>query len=156
MSARPGNDILSRSEDANPNRKLSWSKTGGIAHITRDGQVVNIHSFARSPGQAGFALSKPQPLQPPQSHFQYPLMHLAWAQTGSDLAVFNSAGGVAIYTTYIAINRMRPTAMIPFEGTEAEGAVVGVRWLRPDRTVSSRVGCDGTDAFHKKCARLMC
>lgn len=121
---------------ANLSRKLAWSKTGSIAHICRSGQSVDIHHFSRTPGTTEFTLSRALSLLSPNSRFQFPLTNLTWSPSGNELAVFDSVGGVAIYTTWIAINRMKPALVYASDGSEFEAAVVGVQWLRPDRTVS--------------------
>ncbi|EKG19413.1 Mediator complex subunit Med16 [Macrophomina phaseolina MS6] len=110
-------------------QKISWSKSGCVASITRDGRGVNLRAFQRNPADGKWILGEEAPLQIPSVHEEFPLVHVSWGHLGVDLAVVDAAGRILVYTAAQAADRMK-LSREPFSDHESESnALVGLHWL---------------------------
>lgn len=110
-------------------RKISWSKSGCVASITRDGRGVNLRAFQRNPVDGRWILGDEAPLHIPSVHEEFPLVHVSWGHLGVDLAVVDAAGRILVYTAAQAADRMK-LSREPFSDHESESnALVGLHWL---------------------------
>lgn len=66
---------------------------------------------------------------------EHPLEHISWNHVGSELAVIDVFGRISIYSILIAMNRMVPLRSCAQDLEDDLGAIVGIMWLNPDRTV---------------------
>ncbi|KAL1625378.1 Mediator of RNA polymerase II transcription subunit 16 [Diplodia seriata] len=110
-------------------QKISWSKSGCVASITRDGRGVNLRAFQRNPVDGKWILGDEAPLHIPSVHEEFPLVHVSWGHLGVDLAVVDAAGRILVYTAAQAADRMK-LSREPFSDHESESnALVGLHWL---------------------------
>ncbi|KAB2577394.1 Mediator of RNA polymerase II transcription subunit 16 [Lasiodiplodia theobromae] len=110
-------------------QKISWSKSGCVASITRDGRGVNLRAFQRNPVDGRWILGDEAPLHIPSVHEEFPLVHVSWGHLGVDLAVVDAAGRILVYTAAQAADRMK-LSREPFSDHESESnALVGLHWL---------------------------
>ncbi|KAL1644776.1 Mediator of RNA polymerase II transcription subunit 16 [Diplodia intermedia] len=110
-------------------QKISWSKSGCVASITRDGRGVNLRAFQRNPVDGKWILGDEAPLHIPSVHEEFPLVHVSWGPLGVDLAVVDAAGRILVYTAAQAADRMK-LSREPFSDHESESnALVGLHWL---------------------------
>ena len=81
--------------------------------------------------------TEPVKLDLPSARFQFPLTHVSWSPfvPNSMLAVVDSAGHFALYTTSHAACRLNKTALMTFDGPDANAGCVTLHWLR-NRAVS--------------------
>ena len=67
------------------------------------------------------------------------LVHLDWSQTGTDLAVIDAAGRVAVYSlSMVAANQIVVSRTATVDAEDALSQSVGMAWLNPDRPVGIR------------------
>ncbi|KAF2145598.1 uncharacterized protein K452DRAFT_264768 [Aplosporella prunicola CBS 121167] len=110
-------------------QSISWSRSGCIASITRDGHGVNLRAFQRNPSDGKWALGDEVPLPIHTVHDEFPIVHVSWGHLGVDLAVIDAAGRILIFTAEPALDRMR-LSRDNFTDQETEtGAIVGLHWL---------------------------
>ncbi|KAF4540499.1 Mediator complex subunit Med16 [Lasiodiplodia theobromae] len=110
-------------------QKISWSKSGCVASITRDGRGVNLRAFQRNPVDGRWILGDEAPLHIPSVHEEFPLVHVSWGHLGVDLAIVDAAGRILVYTAAQAADRMK-LSREPFSDHESESnALVGLHWL---------------------------
>jgi hypothetical protein len=111
-------------------RAIAWSKWGSIASITPGGATLELRNLRCSPTDGTWALSEPT-LTPPltTSMDGGPLKHLCWSPTGSELAVIDSAGRVAILTIFSSLNKPTLSRHPQMDPVDDLHAVVGCYWL---------------------------
>lgn len=110
-------------------QRIAWSKNGCVAYITPDGYSVKLKVFFRDPATAKWDLGKDVPLEFPQGHDVYPLVHVSWSNLGNDLAVVDEAGRAMVFSCAMALDRLQ---FVPVELAHPESeadAVVGMHWL---------------------------
>jgi mediator of RNA polymerase II transcription subunit 16, fungi type len=125
--------------DAVFDRKIAWSRLGGIAYISPDGFEVWFRCLRFQSLIAKWELSKDYPIvQRSVTDEPRSFVHLEWSQTGMDLAVTDTVGRISIFTfSSTAVNQFIVASIVhPDQQNELDRAV-GVYWLHPER----QVGC---------------
>jgi len=112
-------------------RGIAWSKQGTIAAIGADGRSVDLYFLRVHPKDASWGLSEPTPFAQFGSNFQGgPIVHLAWAATGSpELAVVDSVGRISVLTFSMTLNRPYQLRAWDADPVDDLHAVVGSYWL---------------------------
>lgn len=117
-------------------RKISWSRLGCIAYISRDGLAVNVRYLHCQPSDGRWRLSEDTPLFPvTEAHGNHPLVHICWNESGLELAVVDSSGRVSIYSISIALNSIAGQRQAAFDPDDEINQVVGMMWLNTQRSV---------------------
>ena len=117
-------------------RRIAWSKLGCIASIAEDGHGVILQALMCSPKDGQWKLSDPSERHGGSSmRSEHPLEHISWNHVGSELAAIDVFGRISIYSILIAMNRMVPIRSCAQDLEDDLGAIVGIMWLNPDRTV---------------------
>ncbi|KAI9840522.1 MAG: mediator complex subunit [Thelocarpon superellum] len=114
--------------------RVAWSKIGNIAYINRLGDGIILRNYVCHPedGKWGLTEECPIPQLPPAPEGQS-YVHLGWSHSGSELAVVDTMGRVAILSVAVAMNRFllsRPGDTLQEDDL---GAVAGMIWLQVDR-----------------------
>ncbi|EYE91177.1 mediator of RNA polymerase II transcription subunit 16 [Aspergillus ruber CBS 135680] len=117
-------------------QKISWSRLGCIAYISRDGLAVNVRYLHCQPSDGRWRLSEDTPLFPvTEAHGNHPLVHICWNESGLELAVVDSSGRVSIYSISIALNSIAGQRQAAFDPDDEINQVVGMMWLNTQRSV---------------------
>lgn len=117
-------------------RKIAWSRTGCIAYISLDGTRVSVRNLQCSPSDGKWMLSEESPLVPvTEAHGGNILVHLAWNEAGSELAVADCLGRVSIYSISMALNSITGLRQAAFDSSDDCNQVVGMMWLNSNRSV---------------------
>jgi mediator of RNA polymerase II transcription subunit 16 len=120
------------------NRKIAWSKLGCIAYISQDSLAVYIRHLRCRPSDGKWVLSEDTLLnQVTDAHGGYPLIHLSWNESGSDLAIADSAGRVSIFAISMAMNSFGGSRSAMIDPDDDGNQVVGMLWLNINRPVRS-------------------
>lgn len=118
-------------------RKVAWSRMGCIASISSDGLRVSTRHLQCNPSNGKWALSEESPLAPvTEAHGGNILVHLAWNEAGTDLAVADCLGRVSIYSISMALNSITGLRQASFDSGDDRNQVVGMMWLSTGRAVS--------------------
>ncbi|KAJ9134015.1 Mediator of RNA polymerase II transcription subunit 16 [Pleurostoma richardsiae] len=138
IQARPPSKQLQQRMDELRSRgccqSIAWSKQGTIASIAPDGRSLELRFLRAHPSNGNWDLS--QPSQCGTEVFVVPtladgpIVHLAWASTGSpELAVIDAFGRVCIVTFTVNLNR--PYLVRKWDGDAVDdlNTVVGCYWL---------------------------
>ena len=120
-------------------RKISWSKSGCIAHITSDGRGIRIGNL-RCNSITGaweyFAITD----EVMSGHLNRiyngrELAHLSFNPTGVELVVADIYGRLSVFASYLAINRVGVQRAWRNDPEDNLHALVGMMWLHTERTV---------------------
>ena len=109
-------------------RHIAWSKWGSIASIASNGTALNLQNLRCNPSDGSWSLTEPLPL-PRIVEADVPLKHLVWNPSGSDLAVIDSAGRVAILSLFNSLNRPTMSKNSREDPADDLQRVVGCYWL---------------------------
>jgi mediator of RNA polymerase II transcription subunit 16 len=111
-------------------RTIAWSKWGSIASITPGGATLELRNLRCSCRDGTWGLSEPT-LTPPLSpnNDGGPLKHLCWSPTGSELAVIDAAGRVAILSLFSSLNKPTLSRHAQMDPVDDLHGVVGCYWL---------------------------
>lgn len=118
-----------------PSRKLAWSKSSTIAHITSHGQAVEIQALALSADGTTSVLSEPSSLEFPPLAPHTVLTHIAWSNYGSDLAVVDSTGRTSLFSPIVVANRLLLAGAFDPDPDDQLGTIVGLEWFTVNRMV---------------------
>lgn len=114
-------------------RKIAWSRQGTIASIAADGHEVELRYLRTNPLDGSWGLSEPTPCSQfgMNPHFSGgPIVHLAWAATGSpELAVIDAAGRVSTLTFSQNLNRPYLARSWDDDPIDDLHSIVGTYWL---------------------------
>lgn len=117
-------------------RKIAWSRTGAIAYIAPDGSKAFLRNLNCSPEDGKWSLSDGDHEHPiAEAQTGHTLVHLAWNEPGTDLAVVDSCGRISIVGMSIGLNvliQSRPPALDPDDDGNQP---VGLMWLALNRSV---------------------
>jgi mediator of RNA polymerase II transcription subunit 16 len=103
---------------------------GSIASITPNGAGLEFRNIRTHPKDGTWEMSGPTTIpQITPSLDGGPLQHLCWGPNGSDLAVIDAAGRIAILTLGHSLNRPNFTRSSQMDSPEELHAVVGAYWL---------------------------
>lgn len=111
-------------------RSIAWSKWGSIASIIANGSALEVRNLRCHPETGIWALSEPL-VTPGFSHAMDggPLKHLSWGPNGSDIAVIDAAGRVAILSVFSTLNKPTLSRLGQGDPSDDLHAVVGSYWL---------------------------
>lgn len=70
------------------------------------------------------------------SHNGYPLKHLSWSHSGTELAVTDILGNISVFSLLLAINRCTASRRCILGAEDNLSVIVGLAWLNQDRSVS--------------------
>jgi mediator of RNA polymerase II transcription subunit 16 len=112
------------------NRGMAWSKWGCLASITADCRGLEFRNLRAHPRDGSWGMSEANvlPMVTPALDGG-PLKHLCWSSNGSDLAVIDSAGRIAILTTGNFINKPNFTRSSQMDPIDELHSIVGAHWL---------------------------
>ncbi|OAL70354.1 hypothetical protein A7D00_5320 [Trichophyton violaceum] len=117
-------------------QKIAWSRTGAIAYIAPDGSKAFLRNLNCSPEDGKWSLSDGDHEHPiTEAQTGHTLVHLAWNEPGTDLAVVDSCGRISIVGMSIGLNvliQSRPPALDPDDDGNQP---VGLMWLALNRSV---------------------
>ncbi|KAI9928807.1 hypothetical protein ASPWEDRAFT_127770 [Aspergillus wentii DTO 134E9] len=117
-------------------QKIAWSRLGCIAYISQDSLKVKTRHLQCQPSDGKWVLSDDTPLLPvTDAHGGYPLVHLSWNETGTELAVVDSSGRVSVYSISIALNSIAGQRQANFDPSDDAAQIVGMMWLNTQRFV---------------------
>jgi mediator of RNA polymerase II transcription subunit 16 len=126
-------------DDANKflDRRIAWSRLGGIAYITPDSSEVRFRCLKFYQRTAKWELSKDYPIvQRPATDENHAFVHLEWSQTGMDLAVADTVGRISVFTfSTTAVNNSTAALIAAVDPQNELDRAVGMFWLNPDRPV---------------------
>ncbi|KAJ6112846.1 hypothetical protein N7512_008170 [Penicillium capsulatum] len=116
-------------------QKVAWSRTGCIAFISPDGTRVSVRNLQCRPSDGKWVLSEESPLAPAtEAHGGNILVHLAWNEAGSELAIADCLGRVSIYSISMALNSITGLRQAAFDSSDDCNQVVGMMWLSSNRS----------------------
>lgn len=121
-------------------RSIAWSKWGSIASISSNGTALNLQNLRCDPADGSWSLTEPLPL-PRLVESDVPLKHLVWNPLGSDLAVIDSAGRVAILSLFNSLNRPTMSKSCREDPADDLQRVVGCYWLNLAPLTPNRPVC---------------
>jgi hypothetical protein len=111
-------------------RAVAWSRTGTIASISPDGQVLELRFLRCSPENGTWDLSEPTTCQLVKGTPSNPLVHLEWSSTSSpDLAVIDAVGRVAIIPFSQYLNQPFQSRKWDSDPIDDMHTIVGCHWL---------------------------
>ncbi|CRG85078.1 Mediator of RNA polymerase II transcription subunit 16 [Talaromyces islandicus] len=117
-------------------QKIAWSRLGCIAYISQDGLGVIIRHMLCNPSDGKWVLSDEYPLsQLSDVHAGQSLAHLTWNETGSDLAIFDTAGRISIFSISTALNNVSISRQTMLDPSDDNAQVVGTMWMNLNRAV---------------------
>ena len=118
-------------------RRIAWSRLGGIASITPDGSEVRFRCLKFQSVIAKFDLSKDYSIvQLHPSDKSHLFVHLEWSQTGLDLAVADVVGRISVFTFSSAVlNHSTAAPIVTVDQHSELDRAVSMYWLNPDRQV---------------------
>lgn len=110
-------------------RSIAWSRQGCIAAITSNG-CLELQSLRIDPKDGSWGLSDPTlvPSVGTSSPGQVPLQHLSWSPNGVDLAMIDTAGRVAIFSTLL-MNQPTASRNVMQDSIDELHGVAGSVWL---------------------------
>lgn len=122
-----------------PDRRIAWSRLGGIAYISADSTKVSFRCLRYHSKTAKWELSNDYPVAKRQgTDEQHTFVHLEWSQTGMDLAVADTVGRISIFTfSTTAVNHAHAAPVPAIDQPSELNRAVGMFWLSPDRPVGS-------------------
>lgn len=109
---------------------------GCLAYISQDGYRINVRHLLCRPSDGKWVLSEDT-----QSHTvadgpgNHALVHLEWSETGSELAVVDAGGRVAIFSISTALNNIVLHRQATLDQADDGAQVVGMLWLNTQRSV---------------------
>jgi mediator of RNA polymerase II transcription subunit 16, fungi type len=120
-------------------RRIAWSRLGGIAYISLDNSEVRFRCLRFHSTTAKWELSKDYAVvQRPVTDENYAFVHLEWSQTGMDLAIADTVGRISVYTfSTTAVNHSTAAPIATVDRQNELDRAVGMFWLNPDR----QAGC---------------
>ena len=118
-------------------RRIAWSRLGGIAYITPDGSEVRFRCLKFQLVTANLDLSKDYSIvQLLPSDKNRLFVHLEWSQTGLDLAVSDVVGRILVFTfSSTAVNHSTAAPIVTVDQHNELDRAVSMYWLNPDRQV---------------------
>ncbi|KAJ5664605.1 Mediator complex subunit Med16 [Penicillium macrosclerotiorum] len=117
-------------------QKVAWSRLGCIAYISADGVRVGVRYLQSRPSDGKWVLSEESLLHPvTEAHNGNLLLHLAWNETGAELAVTDCLGRVSIYSISMALNSINGLRQASFDSSDDSNQIVGLMWLNTSRSV---------------------
>ncbi|WEW61636.1 Mediator of RNA polymerase II transcription subunit 16 [Emydomyces testavorans] len=115
-------------------RKVAWSKLGGIAYISHDGQKVLLRNiFCKSDDGTWSLRDEKTCSQIAESQNGHIFVHLCWHETGSDLAIVDSCGRILTVSVSIALNVFAVSRPTVIDSDDDGNQPVGLMWLRVNR-----------------------
>ncbi|KAL9060542.1 MAG: hypothetical protein Q9206_000986 [Seirophora lacunosa] len=144
ISSLPGLSSISRGliqsvDDARVSgcsQKIAWSNQGCIASISNDGHSVNLRNLYCNPATGLWTLSDGEEAKIiALSHNGYPLKHLSWSHSGTELAVTDILGNISVFSPLLAINRCTVSRRCILGAEDNLSVIVGLAWLNQDRSL---------------------
>ena len=117
-------------------RKLTWSKNGCIAYVSRNKRVVILRHLLCDPNDGQWKLSREFTVDEVSSaHGYHEIAHLSWSHTGTEIAIVDVVGRISIYNIFLAINRLSAVKRCSADPEDNLSAVVGLMWAQSDKGV---------------------
>ena len=123
-------------------QKVSWSRHGAIAYITKTGCGIKMRCLRYSPKGRRWALSEEFNIsEDSENASQLKFVHLEWNYIGGDLAAIDEMGRISIFTmAFHAINQITQSRSASSDAENELDQPVGFYWLHQDRRVSRLFG----------------
>ncbi|KAI9368032.1 mediator complex, subunit Med16 [Aspergillus egyptiacus] len=119
-------------------QKIAWSRLGCIAYISQDSLRVNLRHLHCQPSDGKWVLGEETPLpQAAEAQTGHTLVHLCWNESGSELAIVDSAGRVSICSIPIALNSFNGGRQASSDADDDGAQIVGMMWLNQHRSIHS-------------------
>ena len=119
-------------------QKVSWSRHGAIAYITKTGCGIKMRCLRFVPKRRRWALSDEFNIsEDSEDALQPKFVHLEWNYIGGDLAAIDEMGRISIFNmAFHAINQITQSRSASSDAENELGQPVGFYWLHQDRRVS--------------------
>ncbi|EEQ90336.2 RNA polymerase II Mediator complex subunit Sin4 [Blastomyces dermatitidis ER-3] len=115
-------------------QKIAWSKLGAIAYVSQDGQKVLLRCLHCRPDNGKWTLSEESPInQIVDIHGGHTVVHLLWNESGSELAIVDSCGRIAIVTIMMSLNTVNQPRQASIDPDDDLAQPVGLMWLNLNR-----------------------
>ena len=126
-------------------RGIAWSKWGSIATIAPNGFNLELRNLRCHPENGTWALSEQTALPNLSVALEGgPLKHLSWSPTGSDLAIIDAAGRIAILNIFASLNKPILNRNCQFDPADDLHAIVGCHWLNMAPYPANRGVCSNS------------
>lgn len=97
---------------------------------------MTVRHMLCNPPDGKWVLSEEYPLsQLSDAHAGQSLAHLSWNETGSDLAIFDTAGRISIFSVSTALNNVSISRQTMLDPPDDNAQVVGTMWMNLNRAV---------------------
>lgn len=97
---------------------------------------MTVRHMLCNPSDGKWVLSDEYPLsQLPAVHGGQTLAHLNWSETGSDLAIFDTAGRISIFSISTALNNVAISRQTMLDTSDDNAQIVGSMWMNLNRAV---------------------
>ena len=110
---------------------------GCIAQINQGGVGINVRHLACQQRTGKWDLSVETPIESvTKLHRGQKLVHLAWSNAGSDLAVLDVKGGISVVTLSMALNEFHVSRVPVQDPADDLRSIIGQYWLANNRPPS--------------------
>jgi hypothetical protein len=118
-------------------KRVAWSRLGCVAALSLESLSVNIGHLLFSGAGEKWLLHKEQAIDlSANGENQHPVLQLEWSQSGSDLALADSAGRVTVVNvSAMALNETTVVRPAILDREDELGQVLAMCWLNIDRPV---------------------
>lgn len=113
-------------------RRIAWGKLGCIAAISANGADVEVRHMMASAKDGSWVLSPKHTFKNIHGGAQLASVH--WNVVGSDLAVIDIYGRLAIWTVYVSVDRLNNTRQTQVTTKDDLSMLAGFWWMNVGKT----------------------
>ncbi|EPS45612.1 hypothetical protein H072_394 [Dactylellina haptotyla CBS 200.50] len=146
-TARGIHELMDRLRQGGCRQRIAWGKLGCIASIAANGIDVEIRHLMASTKDGSWILSPKYLIK--NIHNGAPLSSVHWNNIGSELAVADIYGRMAMWTVFVSVDRLNPLRQSTATVKDDLNMLAGLWWLNMNKPYALSKSAMKQDGVYK-------